>query len=216
MVTVRHRLLVAAALLVTVAGAAVGTAGAALAQEGGAAESSGGVVGGGVGGYDAWDWLGLGLRLGAVLLVVWGAVTAMRWYLRRVNGADAGGGRQLRLLETRALGPNRALHLVRLGHRAVLLGVTPERVTRLLEIDDPEEVERLSSAVAAEGARPHSLRALVGGLGERIAWPRGGRDRAAALTPQGSQHPRAADRYREARVVEAQRAIARARRGVAR
>ncbi len=197
---------------------------AALAQEGSALAG----VGGGVGGYDAGDWLGLGLRLGLVLVIVWGAVMVMRWYVRRTSGVTGGGGgRQLQVLETRALGPNRSLHLVRLGGRAVLLGVTPERINRLLEIDDPDEVERLSEAITQAEPRPGSLRAIVGGLGHTIARlrtaeaVRPARARAAERAnygPTGALQSSAegdADGHRQARLTEIRRAIARARQEVA-
>lgn len=150
----------------------------AAAQEGDALAS----VGGGVASYGAGDWLGLGLRLGAVLLIVWLGVLAMRWYMRRMNSGGGGGaGRQLQVLETRALAPNRSLHLVRLGERAILLGATPERITRLLEIDDAEEVDRLVAALSAPGAAPRSFRAIMDGLGgtaSRLSAARNARPRA--------------------------------------
>lgn len=99
---------------------------------------------GGVAGYGAWDWISLVLRMGAVLLVIWGSVVGMRWYVRRMNGEGNGGmTRAMQIIETRALGPSRALHLVRLGDRAVLIGATPERINALMEIDDPEQLEQI-------------------------------------------------------------------------
>ncbi|MGE3856438.1 MAG: flagellar biosynthetic protein FliO [Dehalococcoidia bacterium] len=101
---------------------------------------------GGVAGYGAWEWISLSFRIGAVLLVIWGSVIAMRWYVRRMNG-EANGGlmRAMQIVETRALGPNRALHLVRIGDRAVLIGATPERINALMEIDEPAQLEQLFS-----------------------------------------------------------------------
>ncbi|MDO9445250.1 MAG: hypothetical protein Q7K37_08025, partial [Dehalococcoidia bacterium] len=43
-------------------------------------------VGGGVSSFGLGDWVGLVLRLGLVLGVIWGAVAAMRWYVRRTQG----------------------------------------------------------------------------------------------------------------------------------
>ncbi|MEI7926733.1 MAG: flagellar biosynthetic protein FliO, partial [Chloroflexota bacterium] len=101
---------------------------------------------GGVAGYSAWDWISLTFRMAAVLGVIWGSVVAMRWYVRRMNG-EANGGltRALQIVETRALGPSRALHLVRIGDRAVLIGATPERINALMEIDDPGQLQKLFS-----------------------------------------------------------------------
>jgi flagellar biosynthetic protein FliO len=111
------------------------------AQEG----TNGGGIGAGVSTFGLGDWFGLLARLALVVLVIWGAVYAMRWYVRRVNGGGLGArAKQLRILESHALGPNRALHLVRLGDHAVLIGVTPERITSLIQIEDTDEIERLS------------------------------------------------------------------------
>lgn len=118
-------------------------------------------VGAAVGGFSGWDWVGLVLRLGLVLVAIWAAVLAMRWYVRRMNG-EGGGGHQLQVLESRALGPNRSLHLVRLADRAVLLGVTAERISALLTVDDAAAVERLAAASAA--GREGALRQVTGSL----------------------------------------------------
>jgi flagellar biogenesis protein FliO len=119
-------------------------------------------AGSGVTSFGAGDWLNLGLRLALVVAIIWGAVAGLRWYTRRLNGGSLP-GRQLQIVETRALGPNRSLHLVRLGSHAVLVGVTAERISPLLQIDDADEVERLTTT-AADGPPPRSLRSLVGGL----------------------------------------------------
>ncbi len=187
----------------------------ALAQEG-ALEG----VGVGVGGFGAWDWVVLAVRLGLVLVVIWLAVMAMRWYVRRVNGIDgAASGRQLQVLETKALAPNRSLHLVRVGNRAVLLGVTPERINQLTEIDDPEEVERLVEAAAEREGSPRSLRAIVDGIGDTLARARARAPRRDALEAPAAGEAGAAEElramggYRRARLTEIQQAIARAREG---
>ena len=175
-------------------------------------------VGVGVGGFGIGYWLGLSAKLGLVLIVIWLAVVAMRWYVRRVNGVDgAASGRQLRVLETKALAPNRSLHLVRVGNRAVLLGVTPERINQLTEIDDPEEVERLTAAAAEREGSPHSLRAITGGIGDTLSWVRASRRTAppadAADAADAAQQLRAMGGYRRARLTEIQQAITRAREG---
>ena len=120
-------------------------------------------VGSGLPDFSGGDWFGLVLRLGLVLVAVWGGVSAMRWYVRRTQGGGTGRApaRQLQLLETRVLGPNRSLQLVRLGDHAVLLGVTPERINALIAIDDAEEVARI--VAEAELTRPRPLGAVLGG-----------------------------------------------------
>src|SRR5690606_31503860 len=95
----------------------------------------------------------------------------MRWYVRRMNRGANSGLRALEILETHALGPNRTLHLVRLGDRAVLVGATQERITQLLTVDDPEEFQRLIATPedadvveTPRGMRGASAMALIGGL----------------------------------------------------
>ncbi len=114
-----------------------------------------------VGGLGPWGYLGLAFNLGLVLLAIWAAVMAMRWYVRRMNG-EVGGARQLQVLESRALGPNRSLHLVRLADRAVLLGVTSDRINALMTVDDPEEVQRMVASAAA--GSENSLRRVAGDI----------------------------------------------------
>jgi flagellar biogenesis protein FliO len=137
-------------------------------------------VGTGVSGFDTGDWFGLLLRLGLVLAVIWGAVLGMRWYVRRMTGQSSGraDGRALQILETRTLAPNRSLALVRLGGRAVLIGITPERITSLLSVDDPDEVEGL--ATPPEGASRRPLGAVLSGLASVTAPSRGAPARASA------------------------------------
>lgn len=119
------------------------------------------VPGAAVGGLGPWGYVGLVFNLGLVLVAIWAAVMAMRWYVRRMNG-EIGGAKQLQVLESRALGPNRSLHLVRLADRAVLLGVTADRINALLTVDDPDEVERMVAAAAA--GQDRGLRRMAGGV----------------------------------------------------
>jgi flagellar protein FliO/FliZ len=156
-----------------VAGAAGGgtaaflAATAAFAQEPGATPAAEGAgVGSGVATFGLGDWFGLAVRLALVVAVIWGGVAAMRWYVRRMNGAKGRGAfGALEVMETHALGPNRTLHLVRLGDRAVLIGATPERITQLLTVDDPEELERLS----AQPDDTSPVRATRGGVASLIS-----------------------------------------------
>ncbi len=191
-------------------------------------------VGSGVVALSLWDWLNLVVRLGAVIAIIWAAFWAMRWYNRRIQ-TGYGASRALQVLETRALGPNRSLQLVRVGHRAVLVGVTPDRINQLLEIDDPDEVERLTlTATEVRGATPglNNLAGLISRVAGAARMPRVRAERRAAfassdfaaaprseaMTADGTYAPaaqqlQATAAYRNARIVELQRAIEDARRG---
>ncbi|PKN78086.1 MAG: hypothetical protein CVU47_12750, partial [Chloroflexi bacterium HGW-Chloroflexi-9] len=146
-------------------------------------------VGGGVSSFGLGDWVGLVLRLGLVLGVIWGAVAAMRWYVRRTQGVGGRGAlAALEVIETHALGPNRALHLVRLGDRAVLVGATPERITSLMTVDDPEEVRRLSERPEASSRR--SLSASPAGSLSGAASTLAGSRANADASPRAKQGTR--------------------------
>lgn len=155
----------ARAALAAVAGAtlALVARSTALAQEAGAEGGTAGTdVGGGVSTFGVGDWLGLGVRLALVVAVIWVAVAGMRWYVRRVHqGGRRGGLGALEVIETHALGPNRTLHLVRLGDRAVLVGATPERITQLMTVDDPEELQRLVERPTEEAPRVRTAGGLA-------------------------------------------------------
>lgn len=132
------------------AGATAALAGIATASAQSAIEGASG-VGSDVSSFGIGDWVNLAVRLAIVVGVIWGAVHAMRWYVRRMNqGHSRYGTRALEVLETHALGPNRTLHLVRLGERAVLIGSTQERITQLLTVDDAEEFRRLTDVPEAD------------------------------------------------------------------
>lgn len=69
------------------------------------------------------------------LLVVVAAWACTRFVGRRFSaGAGAGSGR-LRVVERVALGPDRALVLVRAGGRVFLVGSAPQQLTLLAELD---------------------------------------------------------------------------------
>jgi flagellar biosynthetic protein FliO len=122
-------------------------------------------VGGSVTSFGPADWLALVLRLGLVIGVIWAAVYAMRWYTQRAGGERAGTLRALDIVETRSLGPNRALHVVRVGDRAVVIGVTPERISTLMQIDEPEVLDRLELTAGGSARPAASFGALLAGLG---------------------------------------------------
>lgn len=193
-------------------------------------------VGSAVSAFDGGDWVGLTMRLALVVAVIWAAIWGLRWYTRRVSGIG-GTGRVLQVLETRALGPNRSLQLVRVGRRAVLVGVTPERINQLLEVDDPEEVERITQALetSRSSAPLEGVSRLAGTISrlaasrrvvsQRVVSQRGGRAAPEAsfeaVIPSTSpvepapaaDQLQAASAYRRARIAELQRAIEQARAG---
>lgn len=57
-------------------------------------------------------------------------------------------GRAVRVIDTAVLGPNRSVHLVEVAGRVLVVGATPEQVTLLSEISDPERVAELLIATS--------------------------------------------------------------------
>ena len=85
-------------------------------------------------------FISLGLIVGTIVLVGKG--------LKRygLQGTQALPIDALEVLGRRTIEPKVAVHLVRCGSRILVLGVGSDGVRTLSEIDDPEEVERLTSA----------------------------------------------------------------------
>jgi flagellar biosynthetic protein FliO len=70
----------------------------------------------------------------AILFVVVLGVAAMyvsKRFLPRITGLP---GKEIRIVETVHLGPRRAVHLIEIGGRRVLIGSTNENVTKLADI----------------------------------------------------------------------------------
>lgn len=103
------------------------------------------------------------LSLGGVLLLFGGGV----WALRRMMPGAApatSGGRLVEVLSRAAVGPKQSVVLVRVGSRLVLVGVTPESIRTLSEIQEAGEVERLAFQSAAPPARGGAFGAMIRGM----------------------------------------------------
>jgi flagellar biogenesis protein FliO len=91
------------------------------------------------------------------LLLVLGAIGGATFVIRKVapRSNRLGGGGVIDVLASHYLSSKQSLCLVRLGRRAVLIGVTPERITPVAEITQPEELAEIVSG--AERKRPNSF-----------------------------------------------------------
>ncbi len=93
-------------------------------------------------GVSLWSTLTYLLSLLAVfavvLLLAYGAARFLGSHFTKAAGAVGG-----HLLAHLPLGPNRSVCIVELAERVFVLGVTEHSITRLKEITDPEEIERL-------------------------------------------------------------------------
>ena len=117
------------------------------------------------------DWEGLLRTAGALVLVV-GLLLAARWWLRRKQLAMTPGVGSIALgvLARATLAPRQELCLVRLGNRLVLIGVSGSTISRLSEITDADEVERLMDSAQSKPASTLSRLAgakfTIGGMGK--------------------------------------------------
>ncbi len=93
-------------------------------------------------GIEPLDLIGKGVVVAALLYLTLRA-------LRRIQAGPAAGSRQLQVLETRPLGPKASLHLVAVGERRLVVGLTPGGIVAIAELDAAELVE---PAVAGEGS----------------------------------------------------------------
>jgi len=95
------------------------------------------------------------LKIIASILVVIGLLLLFLYLLRMViyrpPGALSAGG-QFEMLRQFHLGPKKSICLVRVCDRLFLLGVTESSITRLMEVEDPEEVAKIQAQLA-EGPR---------------------------------------------------------------
>lgn len=90
---------------------------------------------------DAWQGL-LRLIVGLVVIV------PLVYFVTRLYGRAAlgvGSRRALVLIDTLPLGANRAVCLVKVGERLLIVGATAQQVSLLAELSDPEEVARLTA-----------------------------------------------------------------------
>jgi len=94
--------------------------------------------------------LDLMVKLIVVLGVAYGAIYALRGLMNR-QGLLTGGRGNLKVLESAALGPNRSIHLVRVGGKVIVVGSTQEQITTLAEVTEPEELTKIQA-----GDRPFS------------------------------------------------------------
>jgi flagellar biosynthetic protein FliO len=98
------------------------------------------------------------------MLVVLALIAGLAWGARRwLNGMNrATGGAAIDILARQFVSSKQTLCLVRLGRRVVLLGVTPDRMTTLCEISDPEEAALLVASI--ETRRPQSFTSAMARL----------------------------------------------------
>jgi flagellar protein FliO/FliZ len=99
------------------------------------------------------------------LAIVLGMVYGAAWLLRRLKTFNRGGQQNLDVLEAVSLGPKERAVLVRVKDRQILLGVSPGRVTMLVDlgqqaIESPQGPQAGPSA-ANNSTEPPTFKSLL-------------------------------------------------------
>jgi len=104
------------------------------------------------------------MRLAIGLVVVLALIFAIRWVVRRAGSAKLPTGNgKLSVVATTPLGPNRAVHLIRIGSELVLVG-SSEQGVRSLRVYNAAEAAELSAQLDPNAAQFPPL-APAGGPG---------------------------------------------------
>jgi flagellar biosynthetic protein FliO len=94
------------------------------------------------------------IDLGAKALFVLGLLYLTLMALRRLQGGQATGSSCLGVLETRPLGPKASIHLVAVGDRRLVVGLTPGGMVALAELDASELPAAARSATSSATSIP--------------------------------------------------------------
>ena len=108
----------------------------------------------------------LGLVIGLIYLTMW----ALRRFMSGARASRSAPGR-LSVLDTTLLAPNRAVYLVEVADRVLVLGSTANALNTLAEITEPNAIEVLKRATPPPEALPNfaeQLRALTDHLPEPL------------------------------------------------
>lgn len=179
-------------------GAAGSAAGAAVADGSGVgaadpASADGAVldtttgIGENVSSFSSGDIFGLVWRLALVAGIVYVSIFVLRKFVARSSRVRSESG-ALKVLETIGLGSNRLVYLLEAGDRVLVVGSTPNQVSLLAELSDPEVTAALRTNADRESPKIASLGDLMrqygGSMVQRMA-ARGGRDEGEARARGG-------------------------------
>lgn len=110
-----------------------------------------------------WYQTGIG-ALGIVLAVIGAAVWCVRRWMPTFGGA---GCAVLNVVGRAGLSPKHSVALVSLGRRFVLVGLSGDRMTRICEVSDPQEVAELTRRLGQSGSTGKPV--LTGGKANAFA-----------------------------------------------
>lgn len=113
----------------------------------------------------SWDFIRMLLILGAVVAVIYLAVRLLRRGMRRQLPQND----LIRLLGTRALSANRALHVVELGNQVFLVGAAENGISLISQITDQETLDSLR--LARTQAPPQTIQGFAQFLQSFLRFP---------------------------------------------
>jgi flagellar protein FliO/FliZ len=100
-------------------------------------------------GVGTWDFV----RMLLVLAVVVGLIYGVFWLLKRGGRLKTPENEMIRLLGSRSLSGNRALHLVEVGRGVYLVGSAENGVNLVAEVKDQETIDAIRVQAAEEGGK---------------------------------------------------------------
>ena len=105
------------------------------------------------------------LSLAFIVLLIWGAV----WVMRRFSdaGPRTGGGDLVEILGRSHIAPKKAVYVLRIGDRALAVGVTESTITPLTELDLADTLSACAEGFSARQNIPFSD--LLGGIKSRLS-----------------------------------------------
>jgi flagellar protein FliO/FliZ len=106
-----------------------------------------------------------------VLALVVGLIYGVFWLLRRGQRPRSPENEMIRVLGSRSLAGNRALHLVEVGRSIYLVGSAENGVSLVAELKDQETVDALRVQAAEEGGR--TRRSFAATLARVFSPPKG-------------------------------------------
>ena len=126
--------------------ASSGTTGAAAPVQPAAPPGAAGAAAPATPGVSTWDFVRMLLILAAVI----GVIYLLFWLLRRGSGRKIQENELIRVLGSRSLAGNRALHLVEVGTSVFLVGASDGGVELISEITEKESLDSLRLKAAEE------------------------------------------------------------------
>lgn len=88
------------------------------------------------------------------LAIVLFSILAGAWFIRRfLTKGRLGSSAAIKVLSRTCLSSKQSLVLVKIGKRVLLVGITPDHISPLADIDDPIEVDLLTAGAADSGAQ---------------------------------------------------------------